>query len=98
VRCANSGLGVLAPIAPGLVTPVGIDEHGLLAPGRPMQIRTEQGCIALDGEREIELNGHQTYSVTLELDGPLTLDVPATLAAAVRRGAMVRDLIRSAAP
>lgn len=98
VRCATSGFGILAPIAPGLVTPVGIDEHGLLAPGQPMQIRTARGCVALDGEREIELDGHQTLCVTLELEGPLSLDVPATLAAAVRRGAMVRHLIREAAP
>ena len=45
-----------------------------------------------DGEREIELDGRQAASVTLELEGPLTLDVPATLAAAVGAGALQREL------
>ena len=92
IRCAEAGPGVLAPIAPGLLASVAIAESGPLLPGQPRAIQPLQGSIALDGEREIEIHGHESASVTLELDGPLTLDLPATLAAAVRRGAMARDL------
>ncbi|HPI61303.1 NAD(+)/NADH kinase [Zoogloea sp.] len=93
VHCAPAGPAVLAPIAPGLVRPIGIAAAGVLLPGQPMAIGALRGSIALDGEREIELDGRQAASVTLELDGPLTLDVPATLAAGVVAGALQRVLI-----
>lgn len=92
VHCAPTGQAVLAPIAPGLVRPVGISRAGVLMPGQAMPIDARRGSIALDGEREIELDGRQAASVTLELNGPLTLDVPATLAAAVAAGALRREL------
>lgn len=92
VHCAAAGPAVLAPIAPGLVRPIGIAAAGVLLPGQPMAIGALRGSIALDGEREIELDGRQAASVTLELEGPLTLDVPATLAAAVGAGALQREL------
>ncbi|WP_346287282.1 NAD(+)/NADH kinase [Zoogloea sp.] len=92
VRCAGEGCGevggVWAPIAPGLVVPVPIAASGVLSPDEPVSLHTLRGSVALDGEREIELDGRQAASVTLELDGPRSLDVPATLAAAIRRGAL----------
>ena len=72
--------------------PVPVADHGLLLPGEPRPLRCLRGRLALDGEREIELNGREPASVTLELDGPRTLDVRATLAAAVRHGALRRPL------
>lgn len=88
VHCGGGGQGVLAPIAPGLVVPVPIAASGLLQPDQPVALRSRHGSVALDGEREIELDGRQAATVTLELDGPLSLDVPATLDAAIRRGAL----------
>ncbi|WP_374486956.1 ATP-NAD kinase family protein [Zoogloea sp.] len=92
VQCDGATSSVLAPIAPGLVVPVPVAAHGLLLPGEPRPLRCLRGSLALDGEREIELNGREPASVTLELDGPRTLDVRATLAAAVRHGALRRPL------
>lgn len=88
VHCGGEGHGVLAPIAPGLVVPVPIAASGLLQPDQPVALRSRHGSVALDGEREIELDGRQAATLTLELDGPLSLDVPATLDAAIRRGAL----------
>lgn len=89
-HCADGAPAVLAPIAPGLLRPVGIAAAGTLWPGEPVAIHALRGSIAFDGEREIELDGRQGATVTLELEGPLSLDVPATLAAAVGNGALRR--------
>lgn len=91
VHCGGVGAevgGVWAPIAPGLVVPVPIAASGLLQPDQPVALRSLRGSVALDGEREIELDGRQVATLTLELDGPRSLDVPATLGAAIRRGAL----------
>lgn len=98
LRCAPDAPPVLAAIAPGLVVPVGVADGGSLLPGEHKEIRASRGCIALDGEREIELNEGRVASLSLELTGPLTLDVRATLAAAVRRGVMGRPLFAEARP
>lgn len=42
------------------------------------------GTLALDGEREIEFAAADRPSITLELDGPLSIDVEAALAYAAR--------------
>lgn len=90
VHCGEGGEvgGVWAPIAPGLVVPVPISASGLLQPDQPVALRSLRGSVALDGEREIELDGRQAATLTLELGGPRSLDVPATLDAAIRRGAL----------
>jgi predicted polyphosphate/ATP-dependent NAD kinase len=76
-----------APIAPGLVVPVGVYDWRPLPPGQPQPVHTRQGVIALDGEREIEFNdGHATPTVRLRSDGPRCVDVSAVLAVAARDG------------
>jgi len=60
-------------------------------PGVDYRLATRRGSIALDGEREIELSDGEQAVVRLSLDGPPTLDVPATLAEAVRLGALADD-------
>lgn len=75
---------VNAPIAPGLVRPVGVDEIRPLHPGERVVLRLRDGVIAVDGERELELAGHEA-TVTLRADGPRCVDVAAVLAEAARR-------------
>src|SRR5712692_8525073 len=47
---------VIFPLAPGLVTWVGVAEHRRLAINDVVRFQPETGTIALDGEREIELS------------------------------------------
>jgi predicted polyphosphate/ATP-dependent NAD kinase len=82
---------VAAPIAPGLVCEVGVAAIEVLAPGQPRPLETAVGTLALDGEREVELAEGGRLTVTLDLQGPLTIDVPATLAWAARHGELRTD-------
>lgn len=76
---------VLAPIAPGVVAPVGVRTAGPLAPGRPQRVELDRGTVAVDGEREIEFGPATPVTVTLAPDGPRVLDVRTVLAAAAQR-------------
>jgi predicted polyphosphate/ATP-dependent NAD kinase len=69
------GERILAPIAPGLVVPVDIASYEPM--NGPVTVEAA-GCLALDGEREIERPTHATVSLT---DGPLRVDVDAVMAA-----------------
>ena len=77
---------VLAPLAPGLLERVPVASVERLEPGAPVLLHTAAGTVALDGERELELDPGETLGVALDLAGPLTVDVDATLAHAARHG------------
>jgi len=85
VICGDRGQPVLAPIAPGILAELGVARVEPLEPGRIYLIEPLVGSVALDGEREIELDGRAPAFVRIDTEGPLTLDVPATLAAARER-------------
>ncbi len=57
-----------------------------------MRLQPGNGTIALDGEREIELADTSVVEVKLCADGPLIVDVPATLAAAAHNGYLSRQV------
>lgn len=80
VQFGSGGNTVLAPIAPGLVRRIALRSAERLLPGTPVVFEPNQGTLALDGERELELVPGATVVVALELDGPLTLDIDAILA------------------
>jgi predicted polyphosphate/ATP-dependent NAD kinase len=80
-----------APIAPGLLVPVGIAAVSELRPGERQAVRLAQGTIALDGEREIAFAAGDQVTVRLARQGPLTIDVDKTMAAAVRKGLFLAE-------
>jgi len=77
---------VRAPIAPGLIAPVGIAEIGTMHPGEEHMLEKRRGVLALDGEREIEFGPESRLSVSLHLDGPLTVDIGRVMRLAVEQG------------
>ena len=81
---------VLAPIAPGLVVPVGVSEVERMRPGSVHLIDARAGVIAVDGERELTFEPGESPTVRLRADGPRCLDVPAVLAASARLGLLQR--------
>jgi predicted polyphosphate/ATP-dependent NAD kinase len=83
---AGAAEQVLAPIAPGLVVPVGVRDIEPMRPGRVHAIDARAGVIAVDGEREITFEPGERPTVALRADGPRCLDVPAVLAASARLG------------
>jgi predicted polyphosphate/ATP-dependent NAD kinase len=82
---------VVAPIAPGLVVPVGIREVRRMTPGTAYPVLAEAGVLAVDGERELAFERGTRPAVTLRTDGPWCVDVPAVLAASARLGLLTRD-------
>jgi hypothetical protein len=54
--------------------------------GQQISIEAEYGTIALDGEREIEFTAADHVCLSLDMDGPLTIDVRKTLELAAERG------------
>ena len=80
---------VLAPIAPGVVSPIEVYGMETLHPGSRHTVGLDRGTVAVDGEREIEFGPSTPVTVGLGADGPLVLDVRATLASAADRGLLV---------
>lgn len=83
---------VLAPIAPGLVEQIPLLSAERLPAGQPITLPASFGTIALDGEREFELDPAEQATILLDLDGPLTINVDATLTYAARQG-LLRNLM-----
>jgi len=84
------GPQVLATLAPGLVTWVGITTYRQLVLDDVVRFQPGTGTVALDGEREIELSAMSLVEVRLRADGPFVVDVPAALEAAARAGHLHR--------
>jgi predicted polyphosphate/ATP-dependent NAD kinase len=79
-RNGHSSRTVLAPIAPGLLEPVGLDVCEPLRPGVTRYTQLTRGTLAFDGERELEFGPGDRIGITLAADGPRVIDVPAALA------------------
>ncbi len=83
---------VLAPIAPGVVAPIGIRDAGPLRAGEPRAVGVERGTVAVDGEREVEFSPATPVTVTLAHDGPRVLDVRRVLAVAAEQRLLVSQM------
>jgi hypothetical protein len=81
---------VLAPIAPGLVVPVGVRSIERIEAGPVHHVDARAGVIAVDGERELAFGPGEHPAVRLRADGPWCVDVAAVLAASARLGLLER--------
>ena len=86
VACTPGAAGVLAPIAPGVIVPVGCQNHRAIQPDEEVPVAVTPCVIALDGEREVEVRAGDTASIRLTLAGPAVIDARAALAEASARG------------
>jgi predicted polyphosphate/ATP-dependent NAD kinase len=82
----QDGRQVRAPIAPGLIVPVGISRERIIQPGERIPIRHAPAMLALDGERDLLVRQGERWEVALSWDGPKVLDVDRTLLLAQRQG------------
>ncbi|WP_338861400.1 ATP-NAD kinase family protein [Mycetohabitans rhizoxinica] len=74
-----TGVPLVAPIAPGQIGTVWMTDCERLEVGQQVMLDVGYGTLALDGEREIEIEKGETYVVSLDWAGPLTVDVERTL-------------------
>jgi predicted polyphosphate/ATP-dependent NAD kinase len=81
---------VLAPIAPGLVVPVGVHDIERIRPGSEYRVQARAGVIAVDGERELTFEAGELPVIRLRTDGPRCVNVPAVLTASARLGLLRR--------
>lgn len=79
-------LTIHAPIAPGLILPVGVESMQILKPQESVPITMSRGVVALDGERDFAFSQTDKINVELDLNGPLTVDVPNVLRIAAEHG------------
>ncbi|NGO00017.1 acetoin catabolism protein X [Grimontia sp. S25] len=77
---------VNAPLAPGLLTPVHIGHSQHFEPDLLITPVSQQGSLALDGERELPFGPDDKVSVTLKHDAFNTVDVPRCMAFAAEHG------------
>lgn len=80
------GLILQAPIAPGLIKSVDIKSYRSVAVGEEVAVAAASCVVALDGEREVEINAGETCSFRLTFDGPRVIDIRRALRAAVAGG------------
>lgn len=86
IRTGKEGQTILAPIAPGLLCPLTIEEFHSFAIGEDRKIGHMPCVIALDGEREVVISEPGDYQVRLSKLGPRVVDVDIALNEAARRG------------
>lgn len=82
------------PIVPGLVADVGVVSIDPLEPGDRTKVRASSGVVAIDGERMFRFGPGNAPTVTLRADGPIVIDVVATLEHAARAGVLARRDLR----
>ena len=83
---ARRRIVVHAPIGPGMVRPVGVVNWQTMPRDCPFRVADGAGVLALDGEREIELNPGDAVTITLREDAFSTVDVSQCMQIAARAG------------
>lgn len=73
------GVPLVAPIAPGHIGTVWMTRCERLEVGQQVALDVGYGTLAFDGEREVEIEKGETYAVSLDWHGPLTVDVERAL-------------------
>lgn len=79
-------LQLLAPIAPGMVRPVGIAHWQTMPANQPFTVSQRAGVVALDGEREMTFDSADRVQITLRENAFPTVDVAACLQFAADKG------------
>jgi hypothetical protein len=75
-----------APIAPGMIASLGIEETRNLSLGDCVIVEGPNILLALDGEREIALHQNQISQIYLIKNGPWIVNVYKALSLAAKRG------------
>ena len=75
-----------APIAPGVIAEAMVISYSVLNLGEKESIHAFLAILALDGERELEINGADGFELKLDYDGPRFIDVSQTIRRASQSG------------
>jgi predicted polyphosphate/ATP-dependent NAD kinase len=86
IELGPGGEKVKAPIAPGLIVDVEVRSCRLLKPREKIPLSLFPSIIALDGERELEVNAPEPLELVLSLEGPRVVSIPGVLREASEKG------------
>src|SRR5690606_40297338 len=90
---ADQPRSVLAPLAPGLMRQVPIEQASLIEPGDTVSLSAGPCVIALDGEREFEvLDADARIEVRFNPIGPRVVDIGAAIQAAAMSQFFTADI------
>lgn len=95
-RLGPGGTKVLAPVAPGMVIPVEVQEWSLLKLGEQVEIELSPSTLALDGERTLNLLPGQSARAFVSGNGPRAVSVEAALREAAENRVLEGELGRIA--
>ncbi|HWP51344.1 MAG TPA: NAD(+)/NADH kinase [Clostridia bacterium] len=83
----NTGEATLAPVAAGVLSKIYISQSGRLPVDTPHVLSmTQDGMVALDGERELKVRRNDTLSFTITQNGPWRIQTGPALEQAARQG------------
>ena len=85
-RLGDGGETVSAPVAPGIIHPVGIERWNVMEFGEPVEVELRPCTVALDGERAFTLRPGQEAHIELSSEGPRVVLIEETLQAAALSG------------
>lgn len=88
----DSGRGVTAPIAPGLIDTIHLEKEEIFGLGQDVPVLSSPSVLALDGEREVELNGSKTAALRLSSEGPIIIDAARTMDSARKRHVLAPEI------
>ena len=83
------GVTVRAPVSPGAIVPVEIQQWRPLRIGESVELSLFPCTVALDGERSFTLSADDTAHVSLSCRGPRVVDVDSVLREAALNGVFV---------
>jgi predicted polyphosphate/ATP-dependent NAD kinase len=83
---AQCRLVLKAPIAPGMMTDIGIVDWETMPADQAFPVALRAGVVALDGERELTFDPGEHVSVTLREKAFMTVDVARCMKIAAREG------------
>lgn len=86
IEFGEGGITLQAPIAPGLIQAVKVRSYRNVEIGEKVPVAEVPCIIALDGEREVEINKGDKAYFKLTFEGPRVVDIKLTLRQAVARG------------
>ena len=91
IELGPGGEKVKAPIAPGLILDAEVTSCRLLKPEEKVPLALFPSIIALDGEREVEVNAPEPFDLALSLEGPRVVSIPGALREASEKGVFRTD-------
>lgn len=89
IEVGQGELRVLAPIAPGLIRPIGVKSYRRLRVGESVAVQSAPIVVALDGERSLTVTSSDSVHIRLSACGPRKVNIGAAMQRAAAQGFFV---------